>query len=78
LYICIENGTTIVELLLEHGSVLNAKTAWGDTAVQYSAYQGTLNNLKILIESGGSFCKKESQDEEADKISQKYNLPKVF
>ena len=37
---------TSAELLLDHGANLNAFTEWGDTAVHYAAFSGSIEMLK--------------------------------
>jgi ankyrin repeat protein len=50
----------VVELLLDHGAELNARTEWGDTALHYAARYGTFDVLNYLCEEGISVGKTRS------------------
>ncbi len=66
-----ENGTVILETLLDAGADLNARTSWGDTAIHNAALSGTLDSLKFLLEEGISVSKPQCNPDEAFKIAQK-------
>ena len=41
-----------VQLLLDRGADINARTEWGDTAAHYAAFKGTYPVLRLLCEEG--------------------------
>ncbi len=45
-------GVDVIRLLLDSGAELNARTAWGDTAVHYAGRFGTADVLEFLLEKG--------------------------
>ncbi len=55
----IENNhnVDVIEVLLDGGAELNARTAWGDTAAHYAARWGTFDVLQFLCEEGISVQK---------------------
>ena len=62
-FISSENNRNIdvIELLLDSGAELNARTVWGDTAAHYAARYGTFDVLQFLLEEGISVQKPKSK-----------------
>jgi ankyrin repeat protein len=50
----------VIELLLDNGADLGARTEWGDTAGHYAARHGTFDVLQFLCEEGVSVQKPKS------------------
>ena len=55
------HNVDVIELLLDGGAELNARTAWGDTAAHYAARWGTFDVLQFLCEEGISVQKPKSK-----------------
>ena len=72
-----QHGSEMSEILLNAGAELNAETIWGDTAVHYAAFSGTLSNLKFLVESGGKVTKDKEKVAEGILLGQEFNISEV-
>ena len=73
----IDLTTEPIDLLLNAGAELNAKNAWGDTAVHYAPISGSYSSLEYLVEIGIQIGKDEKCFEKVKAISQSYNFSKV-
>lgn len=72
------DSTQHLTLLLSYGAELNARTAWGDTAVHYAALTGTYASLTFLVECGITMRKPTQIADEAMQIWEKLNLDEVI
>lgn len=45
-------NVSLIECLLEAGAKLDARTAWGDTAIHYAARWGTDKVMEFLLNEG--------------------------
>ena len=51
-YAVTENWITVVEVLLQNGSVVNSKNAWGSTALHLLAYNEDCESIETLLRYG--------------------------
>ena len=77
-FLLIDLTTEPIDLLLRAGAELNAKNAWGDTAVHYAPISGTYASLEYLVEIGIKIGKDEKCLEKVEAISKSYNFSKVM
>ena len=76
-FLLIDLTTEPIDLLLRAGAELNAKNAWGDTAVHYAPISGSYSSLEYLVEIGIKIGKDENCYEKVQAISKSYNFSKV-
>ncbi|TRY72083.1 hypothetical protein TCAL_00198 [Tigriopus californicus] len=69
-------GIKPMELLLDKGADLNARTLWGDTAAHYAALGGTIEVLKFLCSEGINLDKPDRRP--PDDVIEKNGLSKDF